>query len=78
METTGYDYNVINNLNINIRVTRDIVLHDEFGNEISRTPDIQYSQAVLSMSDVEDMLENANSVAEMLRYIIRRIRLHRI
>ena len=64
METTGYDYNVINNLNINIRVTRDIVLHDEFGNEISRTPDIQYSQAVLSMSDVEDMLENANSVAE--------------
>jgi hypothetical protein len=36
----------------------------EFGEEISRTPDIQYSQVMLDLSDIEDMLEAANSVAD--------------
>ena len=64
VQDTGYDYNVIKNLNLNIRVSRDVVLKDEIGNELTRTPDIKYSQAVLTMSDMEDMLECANSVAE--------------
>lgn len=62
--STPYDYNVIANLNMNIRVSRDIVLMNEFGEEISRTPDIQYSQVMLDLSDIEDMLEAANSVAD--------------
>lgn len=62
--STPYDYNIIGNLNMNIRVSRDIVLMNEIGEEISRTPDITYSQVVLSMSDIEDMLEAANSVAD--------------
>ena len=57
--STPYDYNVIANLNMNIRVSRDIVLMNEFGEEISRTPDIQYSQVMLDLSDIEDMLEAA-------------------
>ena len=62
--STPYDYNIIANLNMNIRVSRDIVLMNEFGEEISRTPDIQYSQVMLDLSDIEDMLEAANSVAD--------------
>ena len=58
--STPYDYNVIANLNMNIRVSRDIVLMNEFGEEISRTPDIQYSQAMLDLSDIEDEDERNN------------------
>ena len=56
--STPYDYNVIANLNMNIRVSRDIVLMNEFGEEISRTPDIQYSQVMLDLSDIQQYKKN--------------------
>lgn len=60
----AYDYNIIANLDFNIRVSRFRVMRNEKGEELSRQRDILYAQAVLDMSDVEDMLENANAVAE--------------
>lgn len=60
---TPYDYNLIANFNVNIRVSQDRVYRDADGNELLRTPLIDYGQAILSHSDVEDMLEDANSVA---------------
>lgn len=59
---TKYDYNLIANLNINIRVERNRIIPAPFGDDI-RISDIPYSQARLSKSDMEDILERANSVA---------------
>lgn len=61
--TTAYDYNLIANFNVNIRVERNRVISAPFGGEI-KIPDIPYSQARLSKSDMEDIIERANSIAE--------------
>lgn len=61
---TPFDYNIIQNLNLNVRVSRTFVVTDEAGKELFRDLQIDHAQAVLSMSDMEDMLEQANSVAD--------------
>lgn len=60
---TSYDYNLIANLNLNIRVERNRVIASPYGEDI-KLPEIPYSQARLNKSDMEDILERANSVAE--------------
>lgn len=59
---TTYDYNLIANFNVNVRVER-FKLIEGIGEPI-RITDIPYSQAMLDKSDMEDILEKANSVAE--------------
>ena len=60
---TSYDYNLIANFNVNIRVERNRVIDSPFGEDI-KILDIRYSQARLSKSDMEDIIERANSIAE--------------
>ena len=60
---TEYNYNLIANFNVNIRVERHRVISTPFGEEI-KIPEIPYSQVRLSKSDMEDIIERANSVAE--------------
>lgn len=58
-----FDYNFIANFNVNIRVERFKLIDAPFGEPL-RLEDIPYSQARLSKSDMEDIIESANSVAE--------------
>lgn len=60
---SNYDYNLIANFNVNIRVERSRVMTMGIGEPI-KLKDIPYSQARLDKSDMEDILEHANSVAE--------------
>ena len=57
------DYNLIANFNVNVRVERFLLMDTGFGEPL-RVPDIPYSQARLTMSDMEDIIEQANSVAD--------------
>lgn len=59
----NYDYNLIANFNVNIRVERLRVIETGIGEPI-KLRDIPYSQARLNKSDMEDILAHANSVAE--------------
>lgn len=58
-----YDYNLIANFNVNVRVERFKVI-PSVGQEPLKVTDIPYSQARLNMDDMEDIIEQANSVAE--------------
>ena len=60
---TEYNYNLIANFNVNIRVERHRVISTPFGEEIKML-NIPYSQARLSKSDMEDIIERSNSIAE--------------
>ena len=51
------DYNLIANFNVNVRVERFLLMDTGFGEPL-RVPDIPYSQARLTMSDMEDILKN--------------------
>ena len=64
METRQMQYHVLKNLDINFRMSRDYVLYDEYGNELERQHILPYCQITMDESDVEDMLENANAVAD--------------
>ena len=61
--TMSYDYNLIANFNVNIRVERNRLIESGIGEPLKML-DIPYSQARLDLSDMEDILESANSVAE--------------
>lgn len=58
-----YDYNLIANFNVNVRVERFKVIKTGTSETI-KLIDIPYSQARLNMDDMEDIIEHANSVAE--------------
>ena len=60
---SNYDYNLIADFNVNIRVERLRVITTGIGKPI-KLRDIPYSQVRLDKSDMEDILEHANSVAE--------------
>ena len=61
-----FDYHILANLNLNIRVSRDRLVYnqDDQNDILMRIPEIEYAQANLDTSDMEDMLEVANSVAD--------------
>lgn len=60
-----YDYNLIANFNVNIRVERFTVVDSPVASEEPLLLlNIPYSQARLGMSDMEDIIECANSVAD--------------
>ena len=63
MKVTDLDYVVVEDFNVNIRVSKDKILTDESGNELTKIPIIDYAQAKLTHSDMEDLMESANAMA---------------
>ena len=71
-------YYTLKNLDINIRMSIDHVLYDEFGHEIQRQELLPYSQVSMDLSDVEDMLENIGAVADNVKLYIKKVSNHDI
>lgn len=60
---TDYNYHNLNNLDINIRISTNQVIYDNNGNVVMKIPMLNNAQVKLTDSDMEDILENANAVA---------------
>lgn len=60
---TTYDYNLLSNFNVNIRVERFKKINSGDNDPILLS-DIPYSQARLSKNNMEEILASANSVAD--------------
>lgn len=63
MKLEDFNYTFIKTLNINVRVSKHFKSENVETGEIVDTYDYKFKQALLSMSDVEDALENIGAVA---------------
>lgn len=67
-----YQYNTLKNVFLSIHTHQDLVLHDEDGNEIHRQVQVPFGQVKMSLSDVEDLFEATNSVADVVTMYCRK------
>ena len=56
-KVSDLNYTVVDDFNVNIRVSKDRIITDEHGNELVQMPIIDYAQAKLTHSDMEDLME---------------------
>lgn len=63
-KVSDLNYTVVDDFNVNIRVSKDRIITDEHGNELVQMPIIDYAQAKLTHSDMEDLMESANAMAD--------------